>query len=779
MARSISGEFCPRCLGAIAFGASLEAPPELPASLGTLKYFGDYELLEEIARGGMGVVYRARQVNLDREVAVKLMLQGALASEADVERFRVEATAAASLRHPHIVAIHEIGEHEGQHYFSMDLVTGRNLDELTRSGPLAGRQAAELVAAVARAVDYAHRHGVLHRDIKPSNVIVDAEGQPHVTDFGLARRIADPGGLTLSGQILGTPGFMAPEQIAGDPQKIGVAADVYSLGAVLYQTLTGRPPFMGTNLIEVLRQVAESEPAAPTLLNPAVPRDLETIAQKCLSKEGSRRYASAAEVADDLERFLRHEPIRAKPVGAWGRLVRWARRNPSRATLTGTVAALLILVAVGASVSAARLERARRAEMAQRLEAETRLRQGERLIQFMLGDLAERLKPVGRLDILDSTIAEVNKFYSAVVPEKMTADGERNRAKAMLEVANIRYSQGRFDEAYASYNRSIAAYRELTARAPQNLRWQLELAVVINDLSLAYGQQGDFTKAVALLEEALKLFQGLVEKEPRNANRLLNLASTAQNLSLGYLHLGNLVRAGELLRIAEDAARKCVAAEPANSKPKELLGVLLGTVGDYLRKTDKIGESMRAYDEKLRILNELVVQEPKNRSYRFDLALGLDQSAQINIDQGRYRAARETLQRGAGMLDQIIAEDPANREWQLVRTNTLTNLGISFRGEDNVGEALATFQRIWDLSHEHPELLTAYPRWAADCRIAMENASALLLERADQDRKADRAEVAVNEEKAAAEWQDRANTLPPVTGHLKVGQRGSIQSQPF
>jgi tetratricopeptide (TPR) repeat protein len=727
----------------------------------------------------MGVVYRARQVNLDREVAVKLMLQGALASEADVERFRVEATAAASLRHPHIVAIHEIGEHEGQHYFSMDLVTGRNLDELTRSGPLAARQAAELVAAVARAVDYAHRHGVLHRDIKPSNVIVDAEGQPHVTDFGLARRMVDPGGLTLSGQILGTPGFMAPEQIAGDPQKIGVAADVYSLGAVLYQTLTGRPPFMGTNLIEVLRQVAESEPAAPTLLNPAVPRDLETIAQKCLSKDGSRRYASAAEVADDLERFLRHEPIRAKPVGAWGRLVRWARRSPSVAALTGAVAALLILVAVGASVSAARLERARRAEMAQRLESETRLRQGERLIQFMLGDLAERLKPVGRLDLLDSTIAEVNKFYSEVAPEKMTADGERNRAHAMLEVAYIRFSQGRFDEAYASYNRSIAAYRELTARVPQNLKWQSELAVAINDLGLAYGRQGDFTKAVALLEEALKLIQELVEKEPRNALRLMNLVITAQNLSLGYLHLGNLVRAGELLRIAEGAARKCVAAEPANPKPKELLGVMLGTVGDYLKKTDKIGESMRAYDEKLRILTELIAQEPKNQSYRYGLAMGLDQSAQSNIDQGRYREAREALQRAAGILDQMIAEDPANREWQLIRTNTLTNLGISFRGEDNVGEVLATFQRVWDLSHEHPEVLTAYPRWAADCRIAMENASALLLEHADQDRKAGRAEIALNEEKAAAEWQARANTLPPVTGQLKSGQRVSIQSQPF
>lgn len=760
MARSSSGEYCPRCIGAIAFGASLEAPPELPASLGTLRYFGNYELFEEIARGGMGVVYRARQVNLDREVAVKLMLHGTLASAADIERFHAEAAAAASLRHPHIVAIHEIGEYEGQHYFSMDLVNGRNLDDLTRSGPLAARQAADLVAAVARAVDHAHRHGVLHRDIKPSNVIIDAEGHPHVTDFGLARRMFEPGGLTMTGHILGTPGFMAPEQVAGDPRKVGVTADVYSLGAVLYQLLTGRPPFMGANLMEVLRQVAESEPAAPTLLNPTIPRDLETIAQKCLSKDGSRRYASAAEVADELERFLRHKPILAKPVGAWGRLVRWARRNPSRAALTGTVAGLLILVAVGASVFAARLDRARRAEMAQRLETETQLRQGEQLIQFMLGDLADSLEPVGRLDLLDSTIAEVDKFYSRVAPEKMTPDGERIRAKAMKELGNIRFSQGRFNEAYASYDKSITAYRALTARFPEKLQWQLELAGVLNDLGCAYGLQSDFARCTPVLEESLQLRQVLVGREPQNARWLNRLGATAQNLALAYIYGGNPVRAGELLVIAEDAVRRAVAVEPAKTEHRRLLAMVLGTRGDYWKKVGKIDEAMQAYDHKLGILEDLVAQEPKNQKCRFDLAFSLSQPAQINIERGHFREAREALQRAAAILEQMIGEDPANRDWQTIRINVLTNLGIAFRGEKTGDEALANFQRVWDLSQAQPKMLTAYPRWAADCRLAATTAKEMLRELVAIARNAGRTEEAAAKEKQAGEWQARADTLP-------------------
>ena len=757
------GELCLRCAGQIAFGAELAVPSDFPSSLGKISSFGDYELLEEIARGGMGVVYRARQLSLNREVAVKLLLHGALASAAEVERFRAEAKAAAALSHPGIVSIHEVGEWEGQHYFSMDLVLGRNLDELTRAGPLAARLAAEIVAGIALAVDHAHQQGVLHRDIKPSNVIVDAEYRPHVTDFGLARRIQGDAPITLPGQVLGTPGFMAPEQAAGTGHALGVGADVYSLGALLYHLLTGRPPFVGPSLPDVLRQVTEADPVSPRLLNPEVPRDLETISLKCLAKDPAGRYATAAELAEDLERFMRQEPIHARPISRVGRIWRWARRRPKVASLLAAFVALLVAVVIGSIYTASRLERAHRQEVELRQEAEARQRQGEKLIEFMLGDLAERLEPLGQLAVLDSTIAEVNKFYAEVPPEKMTSDSERIRAKSLRELGNIRFSQGRFAEAYASYDQSIAAYRTLTARHPEKLQWQLELALALNDLGCAYGLQSDFAKCTPILEEGLKLLQTLVAQEPRNVRFLMWMGALAENLALDHIFSGNrgsLVRTGELLRIAEAAERRVVALEPANSKHQEVLAFTLGTLGDYLKKIDKVDEAMKAYSEKLQILGSLVAQEPKNQRFRFDLVYGLGQPAKVEIELGRFPKARAALQRATGILDPMIAADPANRDWQVIRINLLTTLGVALRGEHNPGEALANFRRVWDLSHEHPEMLTAYPRWAADCRLAADKAREILLELATAARTAGQADEAADEEQQAAEWQARANTLP-------------------
>jgi len=763
LVQSSSGLFCPRCLGRIAFGERLEAQPGLPVSLGTLKYFGNYELLEEIGRGGMGVVYRARQVNLDREVAVKLMLQGVLASVADVDRFQTEARHAAALKHPQIIAIHEVGEWEGQQYYSMDLVVGQSLDQATRLGPLGARRAATLLVEIAGAVQHAHEHGILHRDLKPSNVIVDAAGHAHVTDFGLARNLQAGSTVTADGHALGTPGFMAPEQAAGHGRAVGVASDVYALGALLYQLVTGRPPFTGENIAEVLRQVAESEPVMPRLLNPEVPRDLETISLKCLAKDPGARYLTAAALGDDLDRFLQGKPIQARPISSVARVWRWARRKPTVASLAAAVVTLLIVVAIGSTLIAARLERARRQEAALREESEMRLHQGEKLIEFMLGDLVNRLEPLGQLDVLDSTVTEVKKFYSEVEPKGTTPAGERIRAKAMREMGNIRFSQGHFAEAYVNYNQSLAAYRDLTARYPENLQWQCELALVLNDLGVAYGLQSNFDNCTPALEEGLKIFQMLLSTEPQSVLYLTWIGSIAQNLVLECIYsgnYGNAARIDELLRIAEDAERKCAAIEPAVSKHKKLLAIVLGTRGDYLTKTDRIDEALVAYDGKLRILSDLVMQEPKNRIFRFDLAFALSQPAQIDIDHGRYRDAREALQRAAGLLDQMIAEDASNRDWQVIRINVLTNLGISFYGERNVSEARANFQRVWDLSREHPEMLTAYPRWAADCRLTADKAGRMLLELATAARSAGRVDEATEKEQQAAEWQTWANTLP-------------------
>lgn len=313
----------------------------------TVRYFGDYELLEEIARGGMGVVYRARQVSLNRVVAVKMILAGQLASETEVKRFRTEAEAVAHLQHRNIVAIHEVGEHEERHFFSMEFVDGRDLGELCHFKPLKSEEAAHYVKAIAEAIAYAHEKGVLHRDLKPSNVLIDASNQPRVTDFGLAKRFEEESGITLSGTIMGSPSYMPPEQASGRHQAVGPRSDVYSLGAILYYLLTGRPPFQAATPLETMRQVLESEPAKPRWVNSNVPEDLNRVCLKCLEKEAQNRYATAQELADELHRFLKKEPVRARPVSVWHRTKKWIQRKPALAGLVFVCLAAVLVALVG------------------------------------------------------------------------------------------------------------------------------------------------------------------------------------------------------------------------------------------------------------------------------------------------------------------------------------------------------------------------------------------------------------------------------------------------
>jgi TolB-like protein/Tfp pilus assembly protein PilF len=302
--------------------------------------FGDYELLEQIGRGGQGVVFRARQKSLNRTVALKVISLGQWASKAHLKRFRLEAEAAARLEHPGIVPIHEVGERDSQCYFSMKFIEGGQLDEVVRRTPISIRESAELIAKVARTVHYAHEHGILHRDIKPGNILLDANGEPHLTDFGLARLVEADSAVTGTLEVLGTPSYMAPEQAAGNNAAVSSNTDVYGLGAVLYQLLTGQPPFAGGTTYETIRLLLDTEPRPPRLLNPKVDRDLSTICLKCLEKDPKRRYSSALALAEDLECWLKHEPIRARHTGVFARGKKWVQRNPSSALLAASLIAL-------------------------------------------------------------------------------------------------------------------------------------------------------------------------------------------------------------------------------------------------------------------------------------------------------------------------------------------------------------------------------------------------------------------------------------------------------
>jgi WD40 repeat protein/tRNA A-37 threonylcarbamoyl transferase component Bud32 len=328
--------------------------PEVRPPGTRLRYFGDYEILNEIAQGGMGIVYKARQLSLGRLVALKMIRSGQLASAHEVERFHREAQAAANLQHPNIVAIHEVGEHERQHYFSMDFVDGPSLAQLIAGSPQPAIQSASYVRTIAQAIDYAHQRGVLHRDLKPANILIDPTGQVRITDFGLAKRMEADSGLTHTREILGTPSYMPPEQAAGQWADVGPPSDVYSLGAILYELLTGRPPFRGETATDTLAQVLHDEPIAPRRLNPKVPRDLETIALKCLQKDCKQRYPTARDLADELDRFREGKPIEARPVARPTRLWRWCRRNRMVAALGAAAGTLLLVLATGGPIVAVR-----------------------------------------------------------------------------------------------------------------------------------------------------------------------------------------------------------------------------------------------------------------------------------------------------------------------------------------------------------------------------------------------------------------------------------------
>lgn len=358
---------CPKCL--IELGLGQFSQPDRP-SISANHKFGDYELLKQIGRGGMGVVYKARQVSLNRTVALKMVLDAHLTSPVVLRRFLIEAETAARLDHPNIVPIYEVSETDGHHFFSMKLIEGESLEKKIRKKDFEIAKAktsfkagldkiqvriAELMATVARAVHYAHQHGVVHRDLKPSNILIDPSGQPHLTDFGVAKVLGDQQGLTQTGATIGTPGYMAPEQASGGEST--VASDIYGLGAILYALLVGRPPFDGHTPFETLRKTIEETPAHPKQTNKAIDAELATICLKCLEKDSAQRYASAEALAVDLEHWLRHEPIRARRAGPIVRVQRWTLRNPVGAALIVT----LFLALTGALVLLGMVRQAREA----------------------------------------------------------------------------------------------------------------------------------------------------------------------------------------------------------------------------------------------------------------------------------------------------------------------------------------------------------------------------------------------------------------------------------
>ena len=555
-----------------------------PRPAKTLANFGDYELLEEIGRGGQGVVYRAHQKSLNRTVALKVIGLGHWATQAHLKRFRLEAEAAASLEHPGIVPIHEVGERDGSCYFSMKFIEGGQLDEMVRHEPMPIRRAVELIAKVARTIHYAHERGILHRDIKPGNILLDAKGEPHLTDFGLARLVETESTVTRTMEVLGTPSYMAPEQAVGNNSAVSSVTDVYGLGAVLYQLLTGHPPFAGGTTFETVRLVLDTNPRKPRLWNSKLDRDLETICLKCLEKDPKRRYASAVALADDLERWLKHEPIRARRTGLITRGRKWVRRNPTSALL----AASLIALAAAAGWMIWKSDKLFRAsqfnppkksiailpflDLSQAKDQEYFC---EGISEEILHTLAkvEGLRVVGRTSSFSFegtgiAASEVGKKLNVANVLGGSLRREGNRVRVTAELINARTGFHLWSETYDRELQGVFALQDEISRAIVDaLKIKLAVSLPVHEQrnTEAYDLylQGIFFSNKSSEEDlrrALRFFQGALEKDPTFSRAWTGIAKVWYFLADVY------VKPLEAYPASKEAALKAIALDEKDAE---------------------------------------------------------------------------------------------------------------------------------------------------------------------------------------------------------------------
>ena len=653
------GEACPICRG-----MADTLPPDRLPSADTAVHAGrarpwpavpGYEIEAELGRGGMGVVYRARQTSLRRVVALKMLVDGALASANALGRFRTEAEAVARLAHPNIVQIFETGEAEGRAFFSMEYVDGGSLSDRTHAGPLPPREAARTVATLARAVGYAHEHGVVHRDLKPANVLLTSDGTAKIADFGLAKQLASDARQTYSGDVMGSPSYMAPEQARGATHQIGPACDVYALGGILYEMLTGRPPFLGSDTMETLIQVLHEDPLSPRRLVPRVPRDLETIALKCLDKSPRQRYASAGDVAADVERFLAGRPVVARPAGAAEVAIKWARRRPAVAALVFvSIASLTTILLYGAwknaqlQTSLAAEQTARRAEQAQRERAENNFRKA-------LDAADRRLTRAGQDP--QRLLREELAFYNEIRAQPGAETPVRyERAMAARRGGDVYRLLGEKEQAERAYREALNLLNELVAAAPQATGYRRDLAAAHNGLA-------QLCQETERMEEAERQF-----------------------------------------RAGADLLERLSAEAPGDADFRGQLAVLWNNLGIQFSRQGRLPEAEAAQQKALALRRRLAEEFPEAASFRLDESISLANRAAVRMKMQRPHDAladlRQALQLRGGLPESISAETDFRRATAAVY--------------NNLGSALAATNQPQDAADAYGQAIAALARLAAD-----------------------------------------------------------------
>jgi hypothetical protein len=732
-----------------------------------------YEILGKLGSGGMGVVYKARQLSVNRDVALKMLRDDAFADPEDRARFRKEAEDVARLVHPHIVRVYDSGEHRGRPFFSMEQVDGDSLDRKLAGTPLPPRAAAELVETLARAVAYAHERKLIHRDLKPANVLLAADGTPKVTDFGLAKRLEGEAGSSQSGPIVGTPSYMPPEQAAGRTREVGPAADVYALGAILYECLTGRPPFKAATPLGTVLQVLGEEPVPPRQLQSTMPRDLETICLKCLEKDPTKRYATATALADDLRRFQAGQPVAARPLGRWGRAAKWARRNPAVAGLLAAVAALLVLGTAVATLLAVRADANARLARTQKEAAEaseTKAKANERkatqerdraeqekrtadaVRSFLQNDLLRQADAKAQADSLrltgggaeaveNPTIKELlDRAAQGLTAEKIEAKFPQQplvQAEILHTVGDAYYSVGAYAKAIAHHQRAAALRQiHLGPDHPDTL-------TTLDDLAGAYLAAGRTAEAIALFGQVRDA--RIAKLGPDHPDTL----TTLNNLAGAYLAAGRTAEAIALFGQVRDAFHTKLGLDHPNTLPAlNNLALAYRAAGKTAEAIALLGQVRDAQSTKLG------PDHPDTLTTQHNLAMAYRDSGKTAEAIALYEQVR----------DARIAKLGPDHPDTLA---TLDNLALAYRSAGNTAQAIALHERVRDariakLGPDHPDTLTTLHNLALAYRSAGKTAQAIALLKRVRD-----ARIA----KLGPDHPDTLTTLNNLAGaHLAAGR---------
>lgn len=696
---------------------------------------GGYELVSEVGRGGMGVVYKARQLGLNRLVALKMVLAGPHAGPEQRARFRREAEAAARLQHPNIVQVFEVGEHSGFPYLSMEFVDGNSLDRLLArwhaegSTGMAPPETVRLVETLARAVEFAHRHGVVHRDLKPANILLvsrerkrpEFEGTqtpvayapgspddvPKITDFGLAKILDEAAEPTRTGTVLGTPCYMAPEQAEASRVAIGPATDVYALGVILYELLTGRPPFQGVTVLETLEQVRSADPLPPSGLQPNLSRDLETICLKCLEKDPRKRYAGAADLADDLQRYLSKKPIHARPVSAAARAWRWCQRKPAVASLTAALAVVVVISLVGLTFLWLRAER----HLKQSRIHEGRARDSYQLARTSLEECVKKVADdprvkSGPLEDLRRTVLQAETiFYQKFLALQGTdPDFQAERGTAFSRLGDVSAELGSPDQAVEHYRQAREVLSNLVRDHPDVAKYQVTLGTTHHQLANLYLQSGELDEAERAYQTALAMEDRLARDEPENALYRRNLIGTYNGLGNLYFDRARRARGGKpavrdtLARSSEQAFQKAAALvedwgrkRPTDPSARYPLAAVHINFGGLYFETRRLQEAERSLQTAVTILREFLRDNADHEDFvtaRRALANSLNSLATVYLENQRREEARQAYQEAVTIQKDQADKHPLVSEYTLALGSGQSNLGNVLRQSGQFADAL-------------------------------------------------------------------------------------------